>query len=136
MTTPRRMTALLGPHGFTYDPRERAFITMRREHPADGRRQVLRFIIWGNTRHAERQGIARRHLVIAPGLNENVNGGEDTRLVTPLVQWPSATQPTRPWDEVGAEITGKILPLLDAPEPEGRAGLEALIARATPPRYI
>lgn len=125
MTTRKRFQDLLRPAGFTHDPTERAFHTFRRTHPTDGRQQILRFVVWHNDRVADEQGQARRHLVIIPAADA-AQRQEDTRLMLPLVKWPSQDQPVRPWQDVAQDLRGRVLPVLDMPEEQGRERLAAL----------
>lgn len=136
MATEKQVTKMVAPHGFEH-VEDRGFLSFTRQHPKDGRKQWLRFIFWGNPKHADKAGIPRSYLCVIPSLDVEVEGLDPARLRLPLVYWPddeiwrvpAAEQKIRPWEDVAEEFRRVFMAALDAPREEGRAALSALPER-------
>lgn len=137
MATEKQVTKMVSGHGFEY-VEEPGFLSFTRQHPEDGRTQWLRFIFWGNPKHADKAGIPRSYLCVIPSLDVEVQGRDPGRLRLPLVYWPddeiwrvpAAEQTVRPWDDVTAEFRWVFIAAFNA---SYSAGLDAL--NALPERY-
>lgn len=136
MATEKQVTKMVAKYGFEY-VEEEGFHSFTRRHPDDGRTQWLRFIFWGNPKHADKVGIPRSYLCVIPSLDVEVEGRDPARLRLPLVHWPddeiwrvpAAEQTVRPWPDVIDEFHRVFMAAFDAPHNEGRAALEALPER-------
>lgn len=51
---------------------------------------------------------------------------EDSRYRVPLVEWPSADQKPRPWNDAADEIEERFLSIFDLPDEKARAVLDSL----------
>lgn len=136
MATEKQVTKMVAGDGFEY-VEEQGFHSFTRRHPDDERRQWLRFIFWGNPKHADKAGIPRSYLCVIPSLDVEVEGHDPVRLRLPLVYWPddevwrvpAAEQTIRPWGDVTAEFHRVFMTAFDAPYDEGSATLKALPGR-------
>lgn len=135
MVTKRQVERLAESHGFTLHDAP-GFIGAHRRH-ADGRFQQVHLFWWRNDKIAAQRGIPRAYLVVDPTLDQE--SGQPTarscgsvgRYRIPLVEWPSAEQAVRKWDDVVAEFGEVFGAAFDAPLD---VGTEAL--RKLPDRYL
>jgi len=114
----QRMLALGAKYGFAPSPRP-GFVGMARTTP--GTVQRLDVFFWSNRKHADAHGIPRSYAVLEVA-------GRRYRL--PLVEWPSPTQPRRPWADVEAEFDEVFGPVLTASENGQEAPWERLEGNA------
>lgn len=129
MVTENQARKLLEPHGFVHHEVP-GFVGFHRTH-TDGRKQLLHLFSWSNPKHADAQGIPHSYVVLAPMIDAAKLPGEsgfhvqeDGRFT--VIVKGFGGYPVRTWAEVSDEIIERILPVLDLPEPTGRALLSRL----------
>lgn len=108
-----RLTSLMREHGFTRSTRQGLVGYAR--HAPDGTDQRLDVFHWSNPVVADQHGWPRSYLVACPSLDGITEVG---RWKIPLVEWPSADQPERPWGDVAKELADVIITPMNLPSPD------------------
>ncbi len=117
-----RVLALGAKYGFEPSPTP-GFVGMVRTNE-DGTTERLDVFFWSNKKAAAAADVPWSILVFDIG---------GRRYQIPQVEWPSDTQPRRPWPEIEAEFDQVFGPLLNLPA-DARSALVAEIS--SDPRYV
>ncbi|AZZ54965.1 hypothetical protein [Rathayibacter iranicus] len=123
MTTAKRISKILEPHGFMQH-QEPGFVGWHRTHE-DGRRQVLHVFFWSNPKYAAGVGIPHAYIVVVPTIDAKTVPGddrcarhEDGRFIIPTIDREGQRIA---WDVAGTQFQNIVSPLFDAPVEIGRA---------------
>lgn len=118
----KRALALGAKYGFEPSPTP-GFVGMVRTND-DGTTERLDVFWWSNKKHSDDAGSPRAYMVF------DIDG---QRFKIPQVEWPSDTQPRRPWPQIEAEFDEVFGPLLNL-QVGARSELVAQIS--SDPRYV